>query len=171
MNLRNLTSATLLWLCCTPLIAGTLPEINAEDLNGKPYSLPQGLPAQKTLLLIAYKREQQEDINTWISGLNLKTASTPWLELPVLEDYGSWFKWFVDNGMRKGIKSEFDRAKVVTVYTSKESFNNSMGINTEESIHAAVVDRNGNVITLESGRFTEQKAEKLMAILTQTTTF
>ena len=35
---------------------------------------------------------------------------------------------------------------------------------------AAVRDY-GNVITLESGRFTEQKAEKLMAILTQTTTF
>lgn len=146
-----------------------LPTIHAEDLNGQAYTLPQDLPSEKTLLLIAFKREQQKDVDTWIDGLNLKESSIPWLELPVLEDYGSWFKWFVDNGMRKGIKSEFDRSKVVTVYTDKSAFNTALGIETEETIYAAIIDQKGQILHREAGRFDPSKADKLLQKLTPTT--
>lgn len=145
--------------------SGVLPALQAEDLNEQIYQLPSDLPADKTLLLIAYKREQQQDLNTWIDGMGLKTSSAPWLELPVLEDYGSWFKWFVDNGMRRGIKSEFDRSKVVTVYTDKQAFNASMGIATEETVYLAVVSRQGQVLALEEGLFNPEAAGRLFEVL------
>lgn len=149
----------------TALGAGVLPDLKAEDLNEQAYTLPSDLPADKTLLLIAYKREQQQDLNTWIDDMGLKGSNTPWLELPVLEDYGSWFKWFVDNGMRRGIKSEFDRSKVVTVYTDKQAFNASMGIASEDTIYLVVVNRQGQVLALEQGLYNSDAAARLLDVI------
>lgn len=164
--LFNVFVCSLLLVVASPsMAAAKLPNLVAQDLNEQSYQLPADLPAEKTLLLIAYKREQQANINTWIDGLQLKTSNLPWLELPVLEDYGSWFQWFVDNGMRRGIKGDYNRAKVVTVYTEKDAFNTSMAIPNEESIYACVVTRQGEVLHIEAGDYSKEASDRLIQFL------
>ena len=151
--------------------AVVFPALKAEDLNEKPYALPKDLPAPHTVLIVAFKREQQKDVDTWINGLDLKGEGAKaynWLELPVLEDYGSWFKWFVDNGMRRGIKSEFSREKVVTVYTDKATFRKQVGIASEEQIHTLVVTPEGKVLLHITGNYTPEKAASLSAFKSRT---
>ncbi len=149
----------------TPLAAEPLrlPALQAQDLNEKNYTLPQDLPAPYTVVLVAFKREQQALVDTWIEGLNLKAPTTPyhWIELPVLEDYGAWFKWFVDNGMRRGIKGEFNREKVITVYTDKAAFRQATGIPNEDTIHVLVITPTGQIVARTEGSFSPQKAESL----------
>lgn len=169
--LNRLIGLLFLFIWIPASAAPTFPQLEAEDLNGKAYTLPQALPSRNTLVLIAFKREQQKAVNTWIDGLELKSNKLPWLEIPILEDYGSWFKWFVDNGMRKGIKSEYERSKVVTIYTDKASFNQALGIPSENTIYAAVVNQTGEVLATQSGEYTQAKARPLLNLLTPTTKF
>jgi hypothetical protein len=41
------------------LLMPIFPSLSGENLNGKKFNLPQDFPADKTLLLIAFEREQQ----------------------------------------------------------------------------------------------------------------
>ncbi|HEX4918337.1 MAG TPA: hypothetical protein VFV43_10600 [Limnobacter sp.] len=139
------------------------PTLQAQDLNEKPHTLPADLPGPHTLVLVAFKREQQALVDTWIDGLQLKSPGNvyPWVELPVLEDYGNWFQWFVDNGMRRGIQGEYNREKVITVYTNKSEFRKATGIASEETIHVLVVKPSGEIVTHLQGAYAADKAKLL----------
>ena len=47
---------------------GVLPTLTSEDLNGATHTLPSGLPGDPTIVFIAYKQRQQDDVNTWVYG-------------------------------------------------------------------------------------------------------
>jgi hypothetical protein len=60
-------SALSCWLVCTwpvalhaqtpgQAAAGRMPTISAENLNEKPFTLPAQLPAERTLVLVAFER-------------------------------------------------------------------------------------------------------------------
>jgi len=142
-----------------------LPTITASDLNGKEINLPQELPEGRTLLLIAFKREQQGDIDSWTTAL--KGNPIEWREIPVISNYGSIFRSFVDNGMRSGILTEQARAHVITLFTDPKLFRNSVGLGDGERIYAVVVDREGKVFGVAPGRFTPEALEKLLPSLNE----
>ncbi|HEX4880139.1 MAG TPA: hypothetical protein VFV39_09870 [Limnobacter sp.] len=154
-QLLALFFAVLLLLPLPLRAAATLPTLQAQDLNEKTYTLPADLPGPNTLVLVAFKREQQAQVDTWIEALALKSPNTEydWIELPVLEDYGTWFKWLVDNGMRRGIKGEFNREKVITVYTDKSAFRQATGIPHENTIQLLVVRPSGEVVDRIEGPY------------------
>ncbi|MGI9353603.1 MAG: hypothetical protein ACR2PF_00335, partial [Rhizobiaceae bacterium] len=81
------------------------PQISTKNLNDRLATFPSDLPDKRAFVLVAFKREQQADLDVWIKKLALKKANSPaWIEMPVVADYGSIWRAFVDNGMRSGIK-------------------------------------------------------------------
>ena len=48
------------------------PSLDADDLNGRAFSLPQDFPGDPTIVFIAYKRNQQPSINAWVARLGLQ---------------------------------------------------------------------------------------------------
>jgi hypothetical protein len=144
---------------------GIFPSITAADLNGREIALPAGLPAERTLLLVAYQREQQYDVDDWIAALDLRAGAIPWLELPVIRDRGWLFRTYVDWGMRTGITAEAARARVVTLYTDPEAFRSGLGLGDASTIHALVVDRTGRVLARADGRFDAARWAPLAAAL------
>ena len=62
-----------------------MPSIRAQTLNQRELTLPQELPGEVTLVLMAFEREQQVKVDTWIVGLNLKQNPFAWVETPVIE--------------------------------------------------------------------------------------
>jgi hypothetical protein len=156
--------ATLMLILLTPMAQAELvfPTLTADDLNGRSLSIPADLPGTPTIVFIAYKREQQPNINAWVEKLDLhETGGLAWVELPVVGLGAVLFRSFVDNGMRSGITSPEMRARTITIYSSRSAFNRALGIPGRGEIYVALVDPDGTVHALIAGDVTEAKVAQL----------
>lgn len=145
----------------------TFPSLSGNDLNGSAWSAPAGLPGKKTLVLIGFDEPQQVLIDSWIKGMKLETSgsSVSWVEMPLIENPGMFMRWFIDTGMRGGIRDKAMRSRVWTAYTDKKAFLKSCGINTTETITVLVVERDGKILASETGSFTVAGSYRLLQVL------
>ncbi len=142
------------------------PETTTSDLNGRELTFPQELPAERTLLFVAFKREQQAVVDEWIAELDLEAPDAPaWLELPVIEDLGALWRGFIDNGMRSGVTSTETRARVFTIYGDTDAFREALGLGSEDLVYLLVVDREGRVLARDYGGYRPEKAPPLLEAL------
>lgn len=135
------------------------------DLNGKVWSLPADLPAERTLVIVSYFRSHAPQSRSWIDGLDLASSALPWLQLPVIDDPGAFGRERIDNGMRAGVLDAAKRARIVTIYTDKAAFRRSLGVESDELITVAVIDRRGNVLARAAGSYEPTKAVPLLEAL------
>jgi hypothetical protein len=143
-----------------------MPSIAAENLNERAMTLPADLPAEKTLVLMAFQREQQEEVDTWIKGMDLTNAKLPWLEVPVVGAAGSFRRGVVNGGMRMGIRDEAVRERIVTLFTDRVALLRTMGLPGEgKVVLALVMNRSGEVLAQAQGRHSSEKAQLLLAAL------
>jgi len=156
---------TSLLLCATFSTARAqmvFPTLTLDNLNGLSQTFPKDFPADPTIVFIAYKQNQQIELQAWIEALDLQeTGGQAWVEFPVIGRGASLIRGFIDNGMRSGIKSSDLRAHVFTVYSSKGAFNQQLGIKESDQIYVALVGKNGTVYTLIEGEVTPEKAAQL----------
>jgi len=171
-NLRQLLAPTLSLVLLSGTALATpvvhkMPAVSGKDLNGTPWSVPMGLPAERTLVLLGFDEPQQEAIDTWTQGLGLDQPSNtiPWVEMPLIENPGMFMRWFIDTGMRGGIKGRYQRSHVWTAYTDKKAFLQSCGITSESQIRVLVVDRTGRILQSESGEYTKEGAARILLAL------
>jgi hypothetical protein len=145
-----------------PAAAQILPPISAADLNKKKIVWPRDLTAERTLLIIAFDRAQQAQVDGWVAGLRLKSPGAPaWYEVPLINNPGGLIRSFIDGGMRRGIPSVQDRAHVVTLYGDKKALMKTMGLTNEKTVHALVVDRAGRIIAGVSSSYSAAGAATL----------
>ena len=142
------------------------PRMQVKNLSDEIRTLPADFPGERTLLLIAFQREQQDNLDDWSARLNLRNPDAPaWLELPVIDDPGALLRWFVDVGMKNGIADPFVRSQVFSVYTPRAEFIRHLGLPGTDQVHLVVADRSGNILCRVSGDWSEQKEHLLRAAL------
>ena len=145
---------------------GQFPAIQAENLNEKVFNLPKDFPADRNLLLLGFKREQADTLDTWVKGLQLKKKNISWFEMPVISSAYSIGSFFIDGAMRRGTPSEKTRDHIVTLYTDQKAFAASMGLNPQTlGAYIVVVDRKGNNLGFVEGDFSKSKANKIWGLL------
>ena len=138
------------------------PTMQVKNLSDETKAFPADFPAERTLLLIAFQREQQDILDAWSERLNLRKPDAPaWLELPVIDDPGALLRWFVDVGMKNGIADPFVRARVFSVYTPRTEFIRHLGLPGTDQVHLVVVDRAGNILCRVSGDWSAEKEKTL----------
>ena len=144
-----------------------LPAVTGKDLNGKPWKAPADFPADRTLVILGYEQEQQAAIDTWTAGMGLtKPGNTlPWIEMPVIDEPGMVMRWIIDTGMQRGIPAKDARSHVWTAYTDRKAFLESCGIDSVDDIHVLVVARDGAILTMETGRHTDDAAARILQVL------
>lgn len=164
--MRKILWAAALLLAAPLQAQPSFPALTVDDLNDRTLSLPQQLPGSPTIVFIAYKQRQQENISDWIMALGLEETGGPaWIELPVVGRGAAIIRPIIDNGMRSGILSTDVRAKTFTVYSSRANFNSAMGITNMRQIYVAVVERDGTVRALIEGDVTDGKIAQLRSVL------
>ncbi len=142
------------------------PTLSGENLSGKRFNLPKDFPAERTLVLIAFEREQQATLDSWAQGLDLLNSQIPWVEVPVISTPYILGSFIIDYGMRKGIPNPKVRDRVITLYTDREAFAKSMGFEYDKlGAYVAVVDRSGNNLGIVKGAYDEVKAKELLGLL------
>jgi hypothetical protein len=56
-------------------VMGQLPPLAAKARDQSSLVLPQQLPAERTLAVLVFKREQKEEARSWIDGMGLRQRS------------------------------------------------------------------------------------------------
>ena len=146
----------------------TFPNVQGSNLSGRDYNLPADFEGHTNLLLIAFKREQQADVDTWMpfaASLRRGNESLRYYELPVLGRGYRILRGFIDGGMRSGIPDLEARARTITLYIDKDQFRQALGIQSEDAIQVVLVSPKGEVLWHAEGRFTQARATELQARL------
>ncbi len=145
---------------------GRMPTVEAESLSETPMTVPAQLPAERTLVLIAFEREQQTVLNTWVAGLNLTDNKLPWIETPVIGKGYGLIRGFINGGMRRGIQDTALRDRTVTLYTDPVALRKDMGLTGDgKTVWVTVVDRAGQVLARAEGNYSADKAKPLLEAL------
>ena len=143
---------------------GHFPNVKASNLAKRELSLPADLEGERNLLLVAFEREQQKDIDTWLRQMKaFETLDSRfrYYELPTIATSNSLTRWFIDNGMRRGIPDHQARERTITLYVDKKAFCNALLISDQKQIYAFLVDRTGKVLWRAMGDLDEVKVESL----------
>lgn len=142
----------------------SFPIVTGENLLGEPYELPGALEAARNLLLVAFRRDQQAAVDTWLplaDALEDEYHYLRYYEIPVISRYYRPFRWFIDGGMRTGIPDEETRERTITVYTDTPTFRRALDLPTDSTIYALLVDRDGRVHWRAEGPLTDVAARDL----------
>jgi hypothetical protein len=165
-------SVILTLLLCTSLVADEaeirFPSIEGKALNGDKFLVPDNLSNPHNLLLVAFQRKQQQDVDTWIPRLEKVQDATEgfaFYEFPILPEMNAIARWFIYQGMRSGITSDRARGRTVTFHLNKGEFKKNLGIDSEGIIQVFLVDSTGVVTWRDSGTWSEAKENQLINIV------
>lgn len=130
------------------------PSIQGQNLDGRNFSLPGDFAGELNVVFIAFKREQQADVDSWMPTLDTLKSRYPTLrvyELPTLARRFRLMRPVIDGGMRGGIPDPAGRAATITLYIDKDPFKRALGFTREDRIQIVLVDKSGHVRWQRSG--------------------
>ncbi len=147
---------------------GHFPSVKASNLEKRDFNLPADFEGERNLLLVAFEREQQKDVDTWLREMKRFEEIDPgfhYYELPTIQRPNAFMRWFIDTGMRHGIADRKARERTITLYLEKKPFLDSLLITDQKKIYAFLVDREGKVLWRSEGVFDETKGASLRSAL------
>lgn len=143
---------------------GRFPRVEGSNLEGRRFTLPSDFEGALNVVLVAFEREQQADVDSWtpfLDTLRKDRSDLRVYELPTLGRGYRLMRSFIDGGMRRGIPDAKVRAATITLYIDKRAFRESLGLGSEDRIYLLLVDRQGRVAWRGSGPFDARLAADL----------
>lgn len=144
------------------------PSVEGKALTGAAFRAPEGFSKEHNLVLVAFLRDQQKDVDTWIPRLEALADSSEgfaFYEFPVLDKMNAVTRFFIYRGMRGGIPSEKARARTVTFHIDKGDFKTRLGIIDEGRIYEFLVRPDGTIIWQSSGAWSKEKENALREVV------
>ena len=156
-------------LACPQTMTGpSFPRLTARDLDGREVMLPAGLPGEWNVVVVAFRRQQQELADSWVPWLEERAAEMPWLrfvELPAIGLQWQPARPVIDGGMAAAIRDPQTRRRTLTVYTDVRRVTAPLGIGDRSTIWLFLVDRAGRVRWRGSGGWDAAGAAELAEAL------
>ena len=144
------------------------PEYSAMNLEGRKLRLPDDLEGKMNVVILAFRREQQDSVDEWIrflEGLVREYEILAYYEIPTINVSYSLFRWMIDGGMRAGIADRKVRKRTITLYVDKKEFKRRLEIDSEESIIVLLLRNDGEILWRTVGHHSEDKGLKLRSIV------
>jgi hypothetical protein len=144
------------------------PSVKAPNLEGKMVSLPEDFSGDLNLVLVAFDRDQQADVDTWIKAapeLFKGYPGIPIYEIPTLGKEYRLARFIIDRGMKSGIPDAERRAHTISLYIDKRPFEQALQIHDENRITVLLVNKKGNAVWREEGMYYEIKGNALRGAL------
>ena len=142
-----------------------LPSISGHTLSRRKVRFPESLAGFPSVLLVAYRRGTQEDLDRWIEFISASAPHLVWYEVPTIPNL-IWrpLAGWIDSGMRGGVPQE-KWSKVVTIYEDATKLRDFIGDNGNDLTHLVVLDSEGVVAWFNPNGYSEQAASELVALL------
>jgi hypothetical protein len=171
--LQLLRPSLLLALVCglpVPLSAqqtqpATFPSITSYSLDKEKITLPGELQGQIDLLLLSFRAEQQNDINSWMpaaQALQHLNFQFRYYQLPVAEKENAIFRWWETSSMRSDQSDPEALRWIVPIWVDRRKFFQDIAIPNDKQVVVLLVDRQGKVLWRSSGPLTPDKRTALM---------
>jgi len=139
------------------------PKVSGINLEGEKQNLPEAFKNKFNLVIVAFKREQQEEVDTWIKAaapMLEENSNLNFYEIPLIYQLSAFNRMWVNNGMRFGIADKIARKRTITVYTNREEFFKITKMQ-ENKIYALLIDDSGKILWQEQGVASEDKIAAL----------
>lgn len=149
---------------------GRFPTVEGRNLEGERFRLPSHFAGALNVVLVAFQREQQADVDSWmpfLKTLGERRGDLRVYELPTLGRRYRLMQPFIDGGMRRGIPDRAVRAATITLYIDKARFRESLRLGAEDRIYVLLVDQQGRVFWRAEGRFDERAGGELARLTDQ----
>ena len=140
------------------------PTVSGRNLQREPLQFPQDFPAKYTVVLMAFWRQQQDDVDTWLPFANVLEklyTDTAYVEFPVVWEMSPFRQFLLNEGMRAGIPDRKARQRTTTLYLDKSRFFNKLQIASQDEIQVLLVGDDGEILWRETGRFSPEKGKAL----------
>ena len=147
------------------IIGESFPTVAGSALSGERVHLPADLAGAPAVLLVAYRRGTQADIDRWSAFLGREAPGLKALELPVIpalvwRPLATW----IDGGMRGGVPRE-SWSRVVTLYEDGRPVRDFLGDSIGSAAIAVVLDETGVVRWIERSGFAPERARAVLGAL------
>ena len=142
-----------------------LPSLTSHSLAGTPVHLPDDAHGQVTLILIAFQRQAQAMVDSWLIPYNKKFDGKPeftFYEIPMIK--GKWWRLFsssIDGGMRMGIP-EKKHEHVITYYGDIRQYLSVLDIHDLSFAYAFLLDKKGYIIWRGKGFATSEHIQNMV---------
>jgi len=143
-------------------IKDKFPEVESKSLSGKKVKIPDDLQGEVNLISVAFVREAQEMIDSWVEPFEEMCEGKSAYELPMIDGY-LWkiFSGFIDEGMKSGIP-EKKHDYVVTYYGDTSKFRKKLGMDDKKLGYVFLLDEDGSIIWSGKG-FADEEGLNEMA--------
>jgi hypothetical protein len=148
----------------------TFPKVNGSNLLREKLTLPKDFQGRFNLVFIAFEQWQQMEVDSWIplaKELEEQFDNLVYYELPTIQNRNSFYKLFINEGMRAGIPNPKTRERTITLYLDKADFRSTLGMLDEEHIYILVVDQQGNELFRARGPYNGEVDIALRQVLLQ----
>lgn len=142
-----------------------LPSVVGTSLAGETVRFPEDLAGKPAVLLVAYRRGTQPDVDLWMAFLKEKHPEVVFYEVPTITGV-AWraMQGWIDRGMRGGVPEE-NWPRVVTLYGDAPILKDSLGDCGGYTTHVTVLDPGGKVAWFHSSGYSDEGAVSLDAAL------
>ena len=144
------------------------PRLAARDLDGNAVSLPEDFSGECNLVLVAFQREQQSIVDSWIAWFESRSselASLRCYELPVIATRWSPARPFIDGGMARAVRDRDARRRTLTVYTDVRRVTDALAIDDTNTVTVLLVDASGRVCWRTTGPANDAAGSELLRAL------
>jgi len=125
-------------------IGKKFPEAKDDSLANTPVTLPDAARGSVTLLTVAFLRESQSQLDSWLEPFAArygKKQGFTFYEVPMLSRGYKFMRFMIDGGMRAGIPQEKHK-NVVTMYGDIEKYIQELKLDPRYG-YAFLLDREG----------------------------
>lgn len=140
------------------------PSLSGTSLSGRRFTLPEGFEGRANLVFVAFRREQQALVDTWLPAAREAAFASPemrFYELPTIGRAYLLMRPVIEGGMRGGVTDRAARDATITLYTDTGRFRRALRIPDDRTIHVLLLDRAGTVRWRAEGGFTPDKGAAL----------
>jgi len=141
------------------------PPVTSFNLDKQKVALPGELEGQTNLLLISFKPEQQNDINSWLpaaQALQHTNFQFRYYEIPVAERENFIFRWWETSSMRSDQTDPATWHWTIPLWVDRHKFMADLTIPNDKQVVALLIDRKGRILWRSSGPMTPDKRASLL---------
>lgn len=149
------------------LIGKPFPALKGNALSKKEVTLPDDAKGFVTVIIVAFERDTQNQIDTWADTLLKRYDSDntiKYFEVPMISGFYSFMSGIIDGGMRGGVPKPL-HDNVVTFYGDRGPYFEAFGVDDKSKCYLFVLDRDGTVKYKERGYSDYPRLSKLFSVI------
>jgi hypothetical protein len=144
------------------------PSLTARDLEGRTIEIPAGLSLGVNLVVLAFQRDHQQPLETWLPHFTRLEGEFRGLEVwrvaALPRGYRLW-RGAIDSGMRAGISDPGLRRHTLTVYLDLSRLQRALDLPDLGDVHLLLVDASGTIRWRGRGGYNEATLVSLRKVL------